>query len=279
MSDECIHGFQDGLCATCNPKPVPEGTKPAARPATRARTATAPRATVRSLRDAARVPSGTASLDVLEQRVYHLTHVRNLPGILAERALLAGAEPEVGLSDAAMREERAAVTVPGATTSGQDDFPEPGASLAGFVPFFLSPDAPQWRSLREREEHPRVARAARAWDPADFVFLVSTVRDVVGTELSFVVADGNAEGSSTRFASSKDDAERMLRRLHAANEGAGLLEAELLVANAFPLDAITLIGVCNDKVRASVRQVIAESTAGASGFAPKVAVYPPWFVA
>ena len=77
----------------------------------------------------------------------------------------------------------------------------------------------------------------------------------------------------------EDDAERMLRRLHTANEGEGLIEAELLVANAFPLDSITLIGVCNDKVRASVREVITNSAAGASGFAPKVAVYPPWFVA
>jgi hypothetical protein len=278
MSDECIHGFVDGLCATCNPKPVPEGLKPAARPTTRSRTATAPRATVRSLRDAARVPSATATLNVLEQRIYHLTHIRNLPSILSERALLGSTEPEVGLSDAAMREERAVVTVPGVTIPGTDGFPGHEASLSTYVPFFLSPDAPQWRSVRDRDEHPRVAKAARVWDPADFVFLVSTVRDVVGSELPFVVADGNAEGAATRFASARDDAERMLRRLHTDHEGAGLLEAELLVPDRFPLEAVTLIGVCNDKVRAAVREVIAGSVAGAAGFAPKVAVYPPWFI-
>lgn len=276
MSEECIHGFEDGLCASCNPKPAPEGVRTATRPAARTRTATAPRATVRSLRDAARIPSATATLDVLEQRIYHLTHISNLPSILRENALVAGVEPEVGLSDAAMREERAVVTIPGVTVPGTDGFPGVEASLSTYVPFFLSPDAEQWRSLRDGDEHPRVAKAARAWDPADYIFLVSTVREVVGNELPFVVADGNAEGALTRFASSRDDAERLLRRLHANAEGAGLLEGELLVAERFPLEAVTLIGVCNDKVRAAVREVIGAS--GPSGFSPKVAVYPPWFV-
>ena len=273
MSDECIHGFPDGLCASCFPKPVPEGVKPLARTATRARTATAQRPTVRGLREAARSGASTSTLNVLEQRIYHLTHIRNLPGILKADALIAGADHEVGLSDAAMREERSDATVPGAVVPGTDGFPGHEASLASYVPFFLSPDAEQWRSLRDGDEHPRVAKAARVWDPADFVFLVSTVREIVGKELPFVVADGNGEGSLTRFASTRDDAERMLRRLHAVPDGAGLAEAELLVADRFPLEAVTLIGICNDKVRANVREIIA-----GSNFAPKVAVYPPWFV-
>ena len=42
----------------------------------------------------------------------------------------------------------------------------------------------------------------------------------------------------------------------------------------FRSDRISLIGVANDKVRQIVRAILSPS-----GFATKVAVYPPWFQA
>jgi hypothetical protein len=39
-----------------------------------------------------------------------------------------------------------------------------------------------------------------------------------------------------------------------------------------PLESVTLIGVANDKVRQSVRDLLAGSS-----FTPKISVYPPWF--
>jgi hypothetical protein len=38
-------------------------------------------------------------------------------------------------------------------------------------------------------------------------------------------------------------------------------------------DAITLIGVPNDRVRDRVKRLLADS----GGHAPKVSVFPPWF--
>ena len=262
MSDECIHGFVDGLCATCNPKPLPEPVA-ASRPAARSRVAAPPRATVRSLRAAARIPLGSLPADtLLEQRIYHVTHLSNLPGILEQRAIIAGAVPQLDLSPTELREERAEISIPG---SGEP-------RLTDFVPFFLSPEAGLWQSLRSGHDHPRVSVAGRSAEPFDFVFLVSTMRHVISTDPAFALADGNAEGSGTRFATTREDAERMLYRLRAESDSERLQNAELLVAGRLPLESVTLIGVANDKVRSAVRDVLA-----GSDFTPKVSVYPPWF--
>jgi len=261
VSDECIHGFVDGLCATCNPKPVPEAPV-AVKSVARSRTAAPPRATVRSLRAAARVPAGVAPADLLlEQRIYHLTHIRNLPSIIADGALVAGSRPAVDLAPAPLRTERADTAV-GASTR----------TLNEFVSFFLSPDATLWQALRDGSDHPRLSLDAVSADTADFVFLVSTLRHVVSADRGFVVADGNVEGSLTRFASTRDDAERLLHRLRSENAGAGLLDGELLIEDALPLESVTLVGVQNDRVRSAVRELLVGSE-----FTPKIAVYPPWF--
>jgi hypothetical protein len=262
VSDECIHGFVDGLCATCNPKPLPEPVA-VARPAARSRVAAPPRATVRSLRAAARVPVGSAPAgNLLEQRIYHVTHVSNLPGILEQRAIVAGAVPQLDLSTAELREERAEISIPGTAE----------LRLTDFVPFFLSPEAGLWQSLRSGREHPRLSAPGRSAEPLDFVFLVSTVRHVVGDDPAFVLADGNAEGNTTRFATTREDAERMLYRLRAESDSERLLNAELLVARRLPLESVTLVGVANDKVRSAVRDLLT-----GSDFTPKISVYPPWF--
>ena len=51
-----------------------------------------------------------------------------------------------------------------------------------------------------------------------------------------------------------------------------LVRAELLVCERLPFDAVTLIGVANDRARNEVRDILT-----ASEFITKVSVYPPWF--
>jgi hypothetical protein len=199
---------------------------------------------------------------LLEQRIYHVTHLTNLPGILERRAIIAGAVPQLDLSPAELRVERADVPIPG----------NADLTLIDFVPFFLSPEAGLWQRLRSGHEHPRVSAVGRAAEPLEFVFLVSTVRHVVANDPAFVLADGNVEGSATRFATTREDAERMLYRLRAESDGERLQNAELLVARQLPLESVTLIGVANDKVRTAVRDILA-----GSDFTPKISVYPPWF--
>lgn len=206
---------------------------------------------------------GSAPADtLLEQRIYHVTHVSNLPAILAARALIAGATPTLDVSPDEVRLERGEIPIAGG----------PAPSLADYVPFFLSPDAQLWQALRAGDEHPRLSAKARAADTYDFVLLVSTVKHIVNAGAAFVVADRNAEAATTRFAIAREDAERMLHRLRSDNGGEQLLDAELLVAGQVPLESVTLVGVANDRVRQVVRDMLA-----GSDFTPKISVYPPWF--
>jgi len=240
--------------------------------------------------------------DVGEQRIYHVTHINNLAGVLSSGAILADASkawesrPTVDISSAETRESRRAVLVAG----------QGSLSVAKYVPFFLSPDASVWDSIRAHSDDPRLALDAHGSAPFDFVILVSTVKkalnsqaeaeaegadaagadaagadaagadaaatDVASGAASVVATDGDATGVLTRFGATRDDAERLLRKIRSDSESPAILEAEFLVQESFPFELVTLIGVANDKVRDVVKPILA-----ASSHRPKVAVYPPWF--
>jgi ssDNA thymidine ADP-ribosyltransferase, DarT len=276
LSDECIHGLADQLCASCFPKAAPEPStttrvaKPRASRAREAATPTALRSAPVATAPAAKtLRSGAASGgNVGEQRIYHVTHITNLPGILSSGALHADASeawdtnPALDISSAENREARRSTLVTGT---------EPGRTVAGYVPFFLSPDSVLWDSIRSHEPDPRLAPTADHWTSFDFVVLVSTVGKATETA-GAVVADGDATGALTRFGATAESRERVLRTLRADKDSDAILAAEFLVEEAFPFELFSLIGVANDKVREAVKEILS-----ASGFRPKVAVYPPWF--
>ncbi len=235
----------------------------AAKASTAMRSSAAPRA------------SAKGGADVGEQRIYHVTHIGNLAGILSSGTLFADANrawearPAVDISSAETRESRRATLV-----SGQGSL-----SVAKYVPFYLSPNAKVWDSIRAHTDDPRLVLDAHGSAPYDFVILVSTVKKVldahVGEPDSAVIAtDGDAAGVLTRFGTTREDAQRVLRKLRADPEADAILEAELLVEETFPYELVTLIGVANDRVRDVVKPILAAST-----HRPKVAVYPPWFQA
>ncbi len=296
LDDECIHGLEGQLCALCYPTaaispitPIKKTRAPklsSLRDPLPAKGTPAPRA-VRSVRvpGAPRpVRAEAASTDnVDEQRVYHLTHISNLPAILESGRLLCAdaltERPTVDISANTTREARRAATV-------SND----GHSVAQYVPFFLSPNSTVWESIRAENADARLNLDAHGSAAFDFVMLVSTVKTLkdglaaaVETDAqneaadalaasTLVVTDGDASGTLTRFGASAATAERMLQVLRAEADGSMMLEAELLVQDAVPMELITLIGVCNDNVRAAVRGILKAST-----YKPKVAVYPPWF--
>ena len=303
LSNECIHGLEGGLCAICFPKPIPEAVPaaPAVR-ASRAKSAPSPARSKAaskppSLRSApASSASGATSVtrprpstrakssigpksapdNVGEQRIYHLTHIRNLAGILSSGGLLADASeawdsrPAVDISSAPNRERRRSTLIAGTENS----------TVAHFVPFFLSPNATIWDSILTNTGDPRLSRDAPYAENFDFVILVSTVKRVVEAQSGSVeptlgviaVTDGDAAGTLTRVGVTPETSDRVLRRLRAEKDSVALLEAELLVEETFPFELVTIVAVANDKVRDVVRGILAES-----GHRPKVAVYPPWF--
>jgi len=245
---ECIHGLDEALCDLCTPKPVPK-IEPSAPKVVR------PRVSAAKARVAGAAGPTVQSVD---QRIYHITHLRNLEAIVRSGCLLAdshGAEPVVDISSPDNREERREATVD-------------GVAVAGFVPFFVSPDSALWRDIRASVPDPRLAPTVRETRPAEYVVLVTTIGKA-GRDES-VVAVGDAADADTRFATTPEQATRELGRMRGDEDVLG--RAELLVRERLPFDAVTLIGVANDRARNEVRDILAGSE-----YTTKVSIYPPWF--
>jgi hypothetical protein len=244
---ECIHGLDKALCDLCTPKPVPKIEASAPK-------VVRPRSSAKSRVAGAAGPT----IQSVDQRIYHVTHIRNLESIVQSGCLLSsaqGASPTVDISSPENREERRVASIDG----------EP---VAGFVPFFVSPDAALWRDIRSSVPDPRLAPAVRETSPAEYVVLVTTIGKA-GRDDS-VVATGDAADAGSRFATTPEQATRELARMRGDEDLLG--RAELLVRDRLPFDAVTLIGVANDRARNEVRDILA-----ATEFTTKVSVYPPWF--
>ncbi|MBK4346909.1 DarT ssDNA thymidine ADP-ribosyltransferase family protein [Lacisediminihabitans changchengi] len=249
MPDECIHGLEAGLCDLCYPKAKPEVAPVATttRTTTRRRTPAVPRT----------AGVGTPDHKVGEQRLYHVTHISNLAGIIEAGSIVAPATPALDASSPENRDARRNITLEGAT-------------VADYVPFFLSPNSTIWSQIRAGADDPRLSREVRDLPPAEFVILVSTVKVATALESAISVSDGDPSSIYTRFGTTPETNDRTLRKLRA--DDALLLEGELLIRDAFPFDQIALIGVANDRARDAVREILQTAM-----HEPKVAVYPPWF--
>ena len=260
---ECIHGLEAGLCDQCFPKAVPvlEIVTAAGQRNARAKAAVT--------RRAASAASKTVE-NVGDQRIYHLTHVRNLAEILATGAIVADSStsrvtrPPVDISTPETRESRRSTTVSGLGSP----------NVADFVPFFLVPNSTMWEDIRSDSPDSRLSAAGHGVTASDFVLLVSTVKNAAEhtADGAIVVTDGDAAHVLTRFAASTESSERMLRRLRADDNAETIVEAELLVKDSLPFELVTLVGVANDRVRDEVRALLKSSE-----HSPKVSVYPPWF--
>ncbi|GAA2040905.1 hypothetical protein GCM10009819_28190 [Agromyces tropicus] len=278
MGEECIHGFDEGLCAICSPPPEPEpAPKPAraARPAAR-RAAPRERAEVRggsaaSARSGRGSSASAAPVDAGATRIYHVTHIENLGRILGAGALLAdtgepAATPAVDIAAPAAREYRRTATVPGAD-----------ATVAEYVPFLLSTDAHLWDAIRTGSVDPRLAPEAVERAAADHVILVTSVSAAVGARKDApgeVVASATDAGiGGAALAADWPAVERTIVRLTLAEDGEGLRSGEVLVRGSVPMERIALIAVSNDRVRDRVRAALQ-----AVGAKTRVAVYPPWFL-
>ncbi|MFK4729888.1 DarT ssDNA thymidine ADP-ribosyltransferase family protein [Agromyces mediolanus] len=275
MADECIHGFDDGLCAICFPPKAPE---PAAQPepASRAHrvpgrrpSAVPPPAPARTARAKASERSLSAPpVDAGALRIYHVTHLDNLARILGAGALVpdaAGASPVVDLAAPAVREFRR-----GRTVEGTD------AVIADYVPFLLTPDALVWNAVREGTPDPRLTAEAVERPAADHVMLVSSVAAARGAATAVgavAVSDVDAALPGAELAVSWPAVERTLRVLAHEQEVGRLLTAEFLVRGEVPLERIALIAVGNERVRDRVRAALS-----AVGAKTRIAVYPPWFL-
>ncbi|WP_133411757.1 DarT ssDNA thymidine ADP-ribosyltransferase family protein [Agromyces badenianii] len=232
--------------------------------------------TTRSGRPPARVPgasrpaiaSDAPRLDLKAMRIYHVTHIDNLPPILDAGALLAdaaGAAPVVDLAAPHAREYRRTAAIA-----------DTDAVVADYVPFLLTTDAHVWEAVRTATPDPRLHDDAVKRAPSDFVIFVSSLASAQAgdpeTPGTIVVSEADAAVAGATVATEWSDVQRLLQRLYREDDGSGLDGAELLVRECLPLDSVALIAVANDPVRDRVRAALA-----GAGVRARVAVYPPWF--
>lgn len=252
MAAECIHGFEEGLCDTCWPAKIPEPVKPIRVPGSGRATKV-----VRHSGKSA-TANVTPMLNLATQRIYHVTHERNLPGILSDQKLRARVTPDLDVSSTITREMRETADLPS------------GHTVADHVCFFLSPNAGRWDEMRSGALGPHWSDAARAASPLDYVILVSTA-EAIGADV--VLTDRDAADHDTRVAIGLDAVAPAIRRVHSIDPDFN--EPEVLAPGEFDFAHVTLIGVANEKVRDRVKNALKAS----GGHAPKVSVYPPWFQA
>lgn len=249
------------MCASCFPPPPPVAPAPVKR---------APRVAARSLRSPAPGSTGKAA-EVrppnLPQRIFHVTHMSNLPLILEAGRLLPPSEaaPVVRLSSELTTELRATAPVPG---DGSPDDDGVARSVADCVAFSLTPQANWWLEVQEGAPGPSWSPAAKAASTVDFVVLGV---DIAAVSNTVVVTDGDAAAPTTRLATGLDGRQRMLARAAASPDA--LQAAEALVPGPVSLATVALVAVANDRRRDEVRALLKSA-----GVTAKVAVYPPWFV-
>lgn len=202
-------------------------------------------------------------------RLYHFTHVANLPSIVAGGLLCdsaAAEQCEVEVGDRGIKDRRRRRPVP----------VEPGGVVADYAPFYFAPHSPMLRAI----VGDRVAQYSGGQDP--LVYLVTTVERLVEAALTLVFTDRNA---AVQLAAFMTDVELLdtfidwpLMRATMWNntpEDPGRRErrmAECLVHQVVPWKCFT-----GAAARTKMRQAEVKAVLAGTGLADRVEVRPGWY--
>lgn len=204
--------------------------------------------------------------------IYHITHVANLAGIIADGGLWCDclravrAAGAVSIAHQHIKERRAKRQVPVAA----------GGTLADYVPFYFAPRSPMLFTIHRGN----VQGYTEGQRP--IVHLLSTVETAVALNKAWAFTDGHAEMAISQFFAdleqlsevvdwtimrsqywndTADDNDRKRRR-----------QAEFLVHEFFDWHAISRISVHDNAVRRQVEMVLPNIDHG-----PEVVVEPGWY--
>lgn len=206
--------------------------------------------------------------------IYHITHVDNLAAILQRGALLSDSAiaaqaltpRSIAYGHIKERRSRTQVTVP------------PGGVVSDYVPFYFCPRSPMlcaiWRGQVE----------GVTMGQAGIVHLVADAVSLRQRGLACVHTDGNAASQPLTFHAGTDQLQTALSwdvirsnswgNTPDDNDRKRRKQAEFLVHNEVPWDAITQIGVIDATMADRVRAILAASGAP---HAPAVTVQRDWY--
>lgn len=203
--------------------------------------------------------------------IYHITHVANLPAVLAQDGLWCDRESAqqglaaVGIAHAHIKERRANRVV----RLG------PGGTLADYVPLYFAPRSPMLYAIHRNQV------AGYRGGQADIVHLVSSAETVQAAGLPFVFTDGHADMEISSFFTNLNDLNHLDWRLmdskywhDTSSDGdrKRRRQAEFLVHRFFPWSLVTEVGVIN---RTAAERVHAALPGAAH--VPVVSVHRDWY--
>jgi hypothetical protein len=202
--------------------------------------------------------------DLEKTRIYHITDIANLTGILAKGGLLSDAAmakrmPEVIGYDHIKKRRLTEISVPCCN----------GRFVGEFVPFYFCPRSPMLFTINKGN----TGRPAGCQE--SIVHLVSTVAAGIAIGNVWAISSGNASTYHTTFAAELDALEALDWMAIEAMQWDGLQHqkaAEFLVADFFPWQAIKGIGCHNSAIADKVRLLLADAV-----HQPTVAVTPNWY--
>jgi hypothetical protein len=213
--------------------------------------------------------------DIRSWLAFHFTHVDNLQSIIDAGALVCDGGARQGrlrteVGDTAIKESRRRRVVPVG----------PGGTVADYVPFYFAPRSPMMYRIA-CDCRDAVPGRYQGGDQA-LVYLALKVGVVVDSGVAWVVTDGNAAATITRFSTDVDKMSQLVDwPLMAATVWNNTVDdqdrqrrrmAELLVHRELPLSLLHGLAVSSNEYARKVQETLSDSP-----LADRVVVRPDWY--
>jgi hypothetical protein len=186
-------------------------------------------------------------------RVYHFTHIRNLPGIIegglrSDAACRREGLTEIEIGSAGIRERRLQLPVGDVG---------PGGCVGDYVPWYFGPRSPMMFTLNRNNYEYR-----DGFD--EVVYLVSSVPTIVALGGEWIASDRNASLSLAEFTDNPNSLQEHIswdviaaRYWTDYPDGADLRAAEFLVHQSVPWEAVEVIVTKTEATREQVEAMVA----------------------
>ncbi|MFJ2017152.1 type II toxin-antitoxin system toxin DNA ADP-ribosyl transferase DarT [Streptomyces nodosus] len=205
--------------------------------------------------------------------IYHITHIRNLPGILERGGLFSDnatalnnlTDTEIGMPSIKQRRRTTIINC------------GPGGTPADYVPFYFGYRSPMLYSIHRGN----VPTYREGQEPV--IYLTSSLAAVRNAGLPAVFSEGNAGATFVDFhADNPELCEKLIdwplmkadwwHDIADDPNRASRRQAEYLVHKSFPVQLIASIVTKNEHRATEVRNILAEYSASIS-----TVVYPQWY--
>lgn len=197
-------------------------------------------------------------------RIFHITDLANLPGILAtgglqsDKVMNAKAHSDIGYNHIKLR-RLTEIQIPCCND----------AFVGEFVPFYYCPRSPMLYTVN------RGSTGRQPGCQATIVHLVSTVEIAWGLGRQWAISDGNAGAYHSSFMADPEALNTLDWESINSDQWSGKTHqkmAEFLVKDFYPWEGITGIGCFNESAKIELGKILQ-----GANHVPRIAVTPRWY--